>query len=213
MITGSIRNKVDKIWLDIFAGGIANPITVIEQLTYLMFMHDLDEKEIQTERFEAVSGEKLKHIFPTDETGQSMRWSRFRHLDARVMYDIVSGSAFPFIKKLNGGGDTSAFSRFMRDAMFLFPEGNKQLLQKVVTGLDELYEQDLKERDMLGDLYEYMLGKLASAGQNGQFRTPKHIRDMMVRLVQPGPKDLICEIILQSLIQFNGCHRLLPLAG
>ena len=193
MITGSIRNKVDKIWLDIFAGGIANPITVIEQLTYLMFMHDLDEKEIQTERFEAVSGEKLKRIFPTDETGQRMRWSRFKHLDSRVMYDIVSGSAFPFIKKLNGGGDTSAFSRFMRDAMFLFPEGNKQLLQKVVTGLDELYEHDLQDRDMLGDLYEYMLGKLASAGRNGQFRTPKHIRDMMVRLVQPEPKDLICD--------------------
>lgn len=193
MLTGTIRNKVDKIWLDIFAGGIANPITVIEQLTYLMFTHDLDEKELKNEKFEAVSGESMPRIFPQDEAGQRMRWSRFKHLDARLMYGIIATQVFPFIKNLNGDGDTSAFSRYMRDAMFLFPEGNKQLLQKVVTGLDELYEHDLQDRDMLGDLYEYMLGKLSGAGQNGQFRTPKHIRDMMVRLVQPGPKDLICD--------------------
>ena len=193
MLTGSIRNKVDKIWLDIFAGGIANPITVIEQLTYLMFIHDLDEMEIKNESFEAVSGEKMPRAFPQDEAGQQMRWSRFKHQDARVMYDMVAKRVFPFIKALNGSGDESAFSRYMRDAMFLFPEGNKALLQKVVTGLDELYEHDLKDRDLRGDLYEYMLGKLSVSGQNGQFRTPKHIRDMMVRLVQPGPRDLICD--------------------
>jgi len=213
MLTGAVRNKVDAIWLQIFAGGIANPITVIEQLTYLMFIHDLDEKEVANEGFETISEEKMPRIFPQDEAGQQMRWSRFRHLDAREMYDIVALKVFPFIKSLNGGRDGSAFTRYMRDAMFLFPEGNKNLLQKVVTGLDELYEHDLQNRDLLGDLYEYMLGKLSVSGQNGQFRTPKHIRDMMVALVQPGPKDLICDIILQVLIQFNGSRRFLSLAG
>lgn len=193
MLTGAIRNKVDKIWLDIFAGGIANPITVIEQLTYLMFMHDLDEQDIKSERFEAVSGEKMPRIFPATQEGQQLRWSRFKHLDARIMYDIIAGKVFPFIKSMNGLDDESAFTRYMKDAMFLFPEGNKALLQKVVTGLDELYEHDLQNRDLLGDLYEYMLGKLSVAGQNGQFRTPKHIRDMLVRLLQPKPSELICD--------------------
>ena len=193
MLTGVIRNKIDKIWLDIFAGGIANPITVIEQLTYLMFIHDLDEVDTERESFESVSGERMPRIFPQDRAGQQMRWSRFKHLDARIMYDIVANRVFPFIKSLNGAGNESAFSRYMRDAMFLFPEGNKALLQKVVTGLDELYEHDLKDRDLRGDLYEYMLGKLSVSGYIGSFRTPKHIRDMMVRLIRPGPRDLICD--------------------
>ena len=109
------------------------------------------------------------------------------------------------------GENTTAFSRYMQDAMFLIP--TPQILQKIVTGLDELYEHDIQDLDMRGDLYEYMLGKLATAGQNGQFRTPKHIRDMMVRLLAPTPKDKICEIIIQRLIQFNDYRRSLPLAG
>jgi type I restriction enzyme M protein len=105
---------------------------------------------------------------------------------------------------MNGGaqGDT-AFSKYMQSAMFLFPEENKQVLQKVVTGLDELYEHDLSGRDMQGDLYEYMLGKLSTAGVNGQFCTPKHIRDMMVRLVNPALDDLVCDIITTKTIQLN----------
>jgi type I restriction enzyme M protein len=192
MITGEIRNKIDRIWLDIFAGGITNPITVIEQLTYLMFIRSLDDKELENEALEASLGQKLPRIFAAVPDGQILRWSRFRELDAREMYDVVANRVFPFIKGLHGDEET-AFSRYMRDAMFLFPEGKKQLLQKVVTGLDELYEHDIAGRDMLGDLYEYMLGKLNTAGRNGQFRTPKHIRDMMVRLAAPTPDDRICD--------------------
>lgn len=210
MLTGEIRNKVDKIWSDIWAGGIANPITVIEQLTYLMFIRSLDEKELENERFEALSGEALPKIFTQDEAGQAMRWSIFKTKDSRMIYDIVGTKVFPFIKGMNGE-NTTAFSRYMQDAMFLIP--TPQILQKIVTGLDELYEHDIQELDMRGDLYEYMLGKPATAGQNGQFRTPKHIRDMMVRLLAPTPKDKICEIIMQSLIQFNDCRRSLPIAG
>lgn len=190
MITGEIKNKIDKIWTDIWAGGITNPLTVIEQLTYLMFIRSLDEKELENEQFEAISGEKQAKIFPQDEEGQSMRWSRFKNMDPRKMYDIVSNKVFPFIKSLNGNSE-SAFSRYMQDAMFLIP--TPQLLQKIVTGLDELYEQDIKDRDMQGDVYEYMLSKLSTAGQNGQFRTPKHIRDMMVRLIDPTPDEKICD--------------------
>ncbi|MCW3491336.1 type I restriction-modification system subunit M [Dethiobacter alkaliphilus] len=190
MITGQIRNKVDKIWTDIWAGGVTNPLTVIEQLTYLMFIRSLDEKELEKESFEAISGEPVKKIFPQDEEGQSMRWSKFKTKDPREIFDIVSNKVFPFIKTMNGES-TSAFSRYMQDALFLFP--TPQVLQRVVTGLDELYEHDIKDLDMQGDLYEYMLSKLSTAGQNGQFRTPRHIREMMVRLVAPTPGDKICD--------------------
>jgi type I restriction enzyme M protein len=189
MITGAIKNKVDKIWTDIWAGGITQPLTVIEQLTYLMFIRSLDEKEIENEGLEALEVEVPK-IFPQTPEGQAMRWSKFKDKDAREIFDLVRDKVFPFIKTLNGDTE-SAFSRYMEDALFLLP--TPQVLQKVITGLEDLYEHDIKDKDTLGDLYEYMLSKLNTAGQNGQFRTPKHIRDMMVRLVEPTPDDLICD--------------------
>ncbi len=213
MITGTLKNKVDKIWDDIAAGGITNPITVIEQLTYLMFIRSLDEKELEHEEFANMMGETMDHIFPLSETGQSMRWSRFKDKDPREIFDIISQRVFPSVKKIKNGklpdfdeagelleitevdeeknmADT-AFSRYMEDAMFLIP--TPQVLQKIVTGLEDLYTQDISDRDMQGDLYEYMLGKLATAGRNGQFRTPKHIREMMVELIAPTPDDVICD--------------------
>ena len=213
MVTGAIKNKVDKIWTDIWAGGITNPLTVIEQLTYLMFIRSLDEKELATEDFENMAGEKMEHIFPASEAGQSMRWSRFKDKDSREIFLTMQQRVFPAIKKMKYGrlpdfdangelveiaddptrpdeGNT-AFARYMDDAMFLIP--TPQVLQKIITGLEDLYTHDIADLDMQGDLYEYMLGKLATAGQNGQFRTPKHIRDMMVELVQPTPDDFICD--------------------
>lgn len=190
MITGQVRNKVDKIWTDIWAAGITNPLTVIEQLTYLMFIRSLDEKELENESFENLTGESMPRIFPQTEAGQNLRWSQFKEKDPRDIFAIINEQVFPFIKTMNGESQT-AFSRYMDDAMFFMP--TPQVLQKVITGLDELYEHDLSGRDMQGDLYEYMLGKLATAGQNGQFRTPKQIRDMMVRLVAPTPDDMICD--------------------
>lgn len=213
MITGAIKNKVDKIWTDIWAGGIANPLTVIEQLTYLMFIRSLDEKELETEEFETMTGEKMAKIFPQSPVGQSMRWSKFKNDDPRQIFDVISQRVFPAIKSMKYGRlpdfnekgelveiedepskadeSTTAFARYMSNAMFIIP--TPQLLQKIITGLDDLYEHDIAELDMQGDLYEYMLGKLATAGQNGQFRTPKHIREMMVELLQPTPDDTICD--------------------
>lgn len=190
MITGEIRNKIDKIWTDMWAGGITNPITVIEQLTYLMFLRSLDEKELENESFETLSGEKMPKIFHQNEEGQSIRWSKFKDRDSREIFDIVSTKAFPFIKELNGK-NASAFTKYMETAMFMIP--TPQILQKVITGLEDLYETDLTGLDIQGDLYEYMLDKLATAGQNGQFRTPKHIRELMVELIKPTPDDVICD--------------------
>ena len=219
MITGAIRNKVDKIWTDIWAGGITNPLTVIEQLTYLMFIRSLDEKELETEELENSGVTGLTKIFPASAAGQSMRWSKFKNRDPREIYDVIGQRVFPAIKRMKNGclpdpdaaeapeaaaveeedGSNTAFARYMSDAMFLIP--TPQVLQKIVTGLEDLYEHDLSEQDMQGDLYEYMLGKLSTAGQNGQFRTPKHIREMMVELVTPMPDDMICENCTTSLIR------------
>ncbi|MFC6333315.1 N-6 DNA methylase [Paenibacillus septentrionalis] len=190
MLTGEIRNKVDKIWTDLWAGGITNPLTVIEQLTYLMFIRTLDEKDIETESMEALTGESMSKIFPLNEEGQSMRWSNFKTKDARIIFDTIKDNVFPFIKTISND-KTSAFTRYMEDAIFLIP--TPQVLEKIITGLDELYEHEIQDLDMQGDLYEYMLGKLATAGQNGQFRTPKHIRDLMVQLMKPTPDDTVCD--------------------
>ena len=213
MITGIIKNKVDKIWTDIWAGGITNPLTVIEQLTYLMFIRSLDEKELETEEYEnMMGGGQLEKIFPQTPSGQAMRWSRFKDRDPREIFDLISQRVFPAVKNFKNGklpdftasgemiladddesGNTeeTAFSRYMSDAMFLIP--TPQVLQKIITGLEDLYENDISDLDMQGDLYEYMLGKLSTAGQNGQFRTPRHIIKMMVELLQPTPDDIICD--------------------
>lgn len=212
MVTGVIKNKIDKIWTDIWAGGITNPLTVIEQITYLMFIRSLDEKELEQEEFANMTGEPGDYIFPQSEIGQSMRWSKFKNRDPREIYELISQRVFPAVKKMKYGklpdfdsngelielpdNDSTetkqtAFTRYMDNAVFVIP--NPQVLQKIITGLDDLYEHDIADLDMQGDLYEYMLGKLSAAGQNGQFRTPKHIREMMVELIAPTPDDVICD--------------------
>ena len=193
MITGEIKNKIDKIWTDLWAGGITNPLTVIEQLTYLMFIRSLDEKELENEVMENNLKIPTAKIFPQTVEGQNMRWSKFKEKDSREIFTIIQQDVFPFIKKLalKEDEEKTAFSKYMEDAMFLIP--TPQVLQKIITGLEDLYTHDLTGLDIQGDLYEYMLGKLATAGQNGQFRTPKHIRDMMVELLAPVPDDKICD--------------------
>ena len=212
MVTGAIKNKIDKIWTDVWAGGITNPLTVIEQLTYLMFIRSLDEKELEIESMESM-GMEMEHIFPQTPSGQAMRWSKFKHSDPREIYDLMQQRVFPAIKGMKHGRlpdfteqgeliditsdevgeneEATAFSRYMSDAMFLIP--TPQVLEKIITGLDDLYEHDVENLDLQGDLYEYMLGKIATAGKNGQFRTPVQIREMMVELLAPTPDDSICD--------------------
>ena len=203
MITGTIKNKVDKIWTDIWAGGLTNPLTVIEQLTYLLFIRSLDEKELDNERMDALMGTKGKRIFPSSPIGQSMRWSQFKDIkemkggrlpDFDTEGNVIVGESIDSPTE-----DSTAFSQYMQTANFLIP--TPQVLEKIVTGLEDLYTNDIESNDMQGDLYEYMLGKLSTAGQNGQFRTPKHIREMMVKIIAPQPGELLCENCTTSLIR------------
>ena len=190
MITGTIKNKIDKIWKDIWASGLTQPITVIEQITYLMFIRSLDQKDIDAEALENLTGQKQNKIFQETPEGQRMRWSKFKDRDAVEIFDIIQNEVFPFIKEMTGDDET-VFSKYMKDASLGFT--NPGILSKTINSLDELYKDDIKSLDMQGDLYEYMLSKLSVAGQNGQFRTPKQIRDMMVQLRKPSPDDMICD--------------------
>lgn len=187
MITGATKNKVDDIWQRMWEGGVTNPIEVIMQLTYLMFMKSLDDKELEAENMEML-GMTAKHVFPQTEEGQAIRWSRFKDLPAEQMFDVVSQKAFPFIKTMHSD---NAFAESMEDAAFGF--NKPKTLEKAVSGIDDLLSNYVQDADDLGDLYEYMLSKLNTAGTNGQFRTPQHIRNMMVALAGPKPGQLICD--------------------
>ncbi len=186
MVTGDFKNKVDRIWEMFWTGGITNPLSVIEQFTYLLFIKNLDDRQTELESNETVGiPTDTSKVF--DESVQHLRWKNFRQLSAEQMYEVVSGEVFPFIKNLHTDKE-SAFSKYMSDAIFMIP--TPQMLEKIVTGIDAL---PMKGKDARGDLYEYMLSKLTTAGTNGQFRTPRHIIGMMVALTKPTRKDIICD--------------------
>jgi type I restriction enzyme M protein len=184
MITGELRSQVDKLWETFWSNGISNPIAVIEQISYLLFIKRLDDLELGKERTAKKFGGAVKDpTFGPEQ--QRCRWSQFKNLtDAQAMFDIVQREAFPFIKNFGQG----TYAQHMKDAIFMIPSA--ALLANVVEQIDGIVMDD---RDTKGDLYEYMLSKLSQAGQNGQFRTPRHIIEMMVRLMNPGPQDVICD--------------------
>lgn len=189
MITGELKNKIDALW-DIFAaGGLTNPLDVIEQITYLMFIRDLDDADIKKSKECVMLGLEFKSIFNDNE---NYKWSKLRDLPAQKMYETMQTGVFPFIKTLHDDKD-SAYSNYMDDAIFKIP--TPQLLSKIVDSLEEIYElmKNTSEKDTKGDIYEYLLSKIASAGRNGQFRTPRHIIKMMVELLSPGPDETICD--------------------
>jgi len=181
----AIQNKIEAVWNTFFAGGVANPLTVIEQITYLLFMKALDEVETNNEKTEHLLGVKFDRLF--DEKHQDCRWNKFKNMSANEMYKTVSNRVFPFIKNLQSSKNSS-FSRYMENATFVVP--TPLILEKVVTQLDSI---PMKERDTKGDVYEYMLSKLSISGDLGQFRTPRHIIKMMVELLKPTPEDTICD--------------------
>ncbi|MCU1228734.1 MAG: methylase [Acidobacteria bacterium] len=194
MLTGEIRSQIDSIWNAFWSGGISNPLEVIEQITYLLFIRRLDDLQTVEELKSSRLGTPLERVvFPAgkDSRGRAyddLRWSRFKHKEPREMYDIVADHVFPFLRTL--GGEGSTYAKHMKDARFTLPGDKPGLLAKVVDMLDKV---PMEERDTKGDLYEYMLGKIASAGQNGQFRTPRHIIGLMVELVAPTPDDVVCD--------------------
>ena len=189
MLTGELKNKIDAIWEMFWTGGIVNPLDVVEQMTYLMFIHDLDE----TDAKKAKSSMMLELPYTSMFEGHDQyKWSVFRDLPAEKMYELMQTEIFPFIKNLHGGKDTT-YSKYMADAIFKIP--TPQLLSKIVDALDTLYVDMVKniEADTKGDVYESLLAKLSTAGVNGQFRTPRHIIRMMVEMLDPKPDDTICD--------------------
>jgi len=192
MITGELKSKVDRVWDTMWSGGVSNPLSVIEQLTYLLFIKRLDELHTLREHKAARTGKPIEApIFRLEQ--DHLRWSRFKEAAPERMFAVVRDEVFPFMKTLgsqNGaeGGEDSTYSHHMKDALFMMP--TPRVLANVVDQLDGI---EMTDTDTKGDLYEYMLGKIASAGQNGQFRTPRHIIKLMVAMTAPTPRDVICD--------------------
>lgn len=201
MITGKIKSQIDAIWKSFWTGGISNSIDVLEQMTYLFFMKMLDDAQLNQEATAQAMGlkdfEDPKAVFKKgnwhnpdtnkDVPYSNLRWNVFRQFTPEKMFDTVRFDVFTFIKNISND-ETSAYSRFMNDAVFLIQQ--PRTLVKVVEGIQEL---DMNDRDTMGDVYEYVLGKMAESGTNGQFRTPRHIIRMMVELMQPKVDDRICD--------------------
>lgn len=199
MITGEIKNKIDSLWDAFAAGGLVNPLDVIEQITYLMFIHDLDETDNMKSKESAMLGLPHESIFGGEveigerkADGNQLKWSVFHDFPAGKMYNVVQELVFPFIKTLHNDKN-SAYSKYMDDAIFKIP--TPLLLDKVVTGLDEVYDMmnSLQASDVRGDVYEYLLSKISQSGRNGQFRTPRHIIKMMVELMEPKADDVVID--------------------
>ncbi|PGX80405.1 type I restriction-modification system subunit M [Priestia megaterium] len=189
MITGELKNKIDKVWETFWTGGITNPLTVIEQFTYLLYIKGLDDNEKKKEADAELLGLEFEGVFPKDKP--QLRWSIFSNMGPDEMFEVITREVFPFIKNI--GGKESIYSKFMKDAIFVIP--TPSLLARVVAGINGLLQASNIDgkKDTLGDLYEYLLSKLSTAGTNGQFRTPRHIIDMIVRLMKPTPEDIIVD--------------------
>lgn len=191
MLTGELRNQVDRLWDAFWSGGIANPLEVMEQITYLLFLRRLDElQQLEENKANRLGRPMERQFYPEgkDPRGRDfaeLRWSRFKHMGPAEMFEVVSEHVFPFLREF---GKDTGYAKHMKDARFTIP--TPALLAKVVDLLDKV---PMEDRDTKGDLYEYMLGKIASAGQNGQFRTPRHIIQLMVEMTAPKPDDIICD--------------------
>ena len=207
MITGEIKNKIDGIWETFWTGGLTNPLSVMEQITYLMFIKLLDDNQTKKEATASAMGltaESIKgKVFGDGECVidkesnlkidyKDLRWQNFKNEEPSKMFTRMRDYIFPFMKNLSGGKDT-AFARYMKDSIFMIP--TPRILIKVIAGLDSL---DMTDKDAMGDVYEYLLYKIASSGENGQFRTPRHIIDMMVKLMNPTLADTICDPAMGS---------------
>ncbi len=193
MITGELKAQVDKIWDSFWSGGVSNPLTVVEQLTYLIFLRRLDERQMLEEKKANIAGIPMKKVWYKDDE-QQFRWSNFKNKDPETMFDLFTRAqpnaknltVFEHMKQI--GSTAGVFGEYMKGATFMIR--TPRLLDQVVQMIDQIQMDD---RDTKGDLYEYLLSKIASAGTNGQFRTPRHIIKMIVEMMQPGREELICD--------------------
>lgn len=185
MITGELKGKVDRVWDAFWSGGISNPLEVIEQITYLLYMRRLDNEQTRAENKANVLGLPVENpVFGPDQ--QQLRWKQLKNLDSSQMHTMIANKVFPFLRSFRG--EDSTYASHMKDARYTIP--TSALLAKVVDVLDQI---PLDNSDTNGDLYEYMLSKIASAGVNGQFRTPRHIIGLMVKMMDPKPGEILCD--------------------
>ena len=192
MMTGELKTKIENIWDIFWSSGMTNPLTVVEQITYLLFVKIIDDNEIKKEAMAtAFETEVVDPIF--DDEHQNCRWHIFRHYDSESMYKNMMDNVFPFIKSGLGDGKDTAYAKYLKDALFLVPSA--RVLTRVVDALDEL---DMNNKDIMGDVYEVLLSQMAQSGKNGQFRTPRHITKMIVDLAKPTLEDEICDPAMGS---------------
>ena len=198
-MTGELKNKIDGLWEIFWTGGITNPLEVVEQMTYLMFIRDIDSADNIRAKEAAMLGLPFKSIFDGEVEidgrkleGEQLKWSVFHDFPAQRMYSIVQEWVFPFIKNLHGDKN-SVYSKYMKDANFKI--NTPLMLSKIVDAMDEIYAMmdKVQSTDVRGDVYEYLLSKIAQSGVNGQFRTPRHIIKMMVEMMAPQPNETICD--------------------
>ncbi|MEN8883688.1 MAG: class I SAM-dependent DNA methyltransferase [Flavobacteriaceae bacterium] len=189
MITGELKSKIDQIWNTFWTGGVTNTITIVEQLTYLIFIKDLDETETRNER-KAKRGLPFTPVFATEQ--QDFRWKNLKEMDVEARHAIFSNNVdgiFPFIRSL--GKEKSLFSIYMKEATFGISKAS--VLDQVMEKLERIYNDHMVDQDTKGDIYEYLLSKLEGGGTAGQFRTPRHIIKLMVEMMQPTLEDRICD--------------------
>ncbi|MCO6438558.1 MAG: SAM-dependent DNA methyltransferase [Phycisphaerae bacterium] len=182
MITGKLKSDINKLWDEFWTGGISNPLTVIEQITYLMFFRLLDLAAAREEKKAARTGKKA--TTPFNKKQQLLRWSQFKSLGGEEMLKRIRDEVFPHFRDM--ASEESTFGRYMKDAQLMIQKPS--LLVSAVSMIDNL---PLDKGDTKGDLYEYVLSKLTTAGINGQFRTPRHIIRLMVELVDPKPDETV----------------------
>ncbi|MGD2088301.1 MAG: class I SAM-dependent DNA methyltransferase [Candidatus Aminicenantes bacterium] len=205
MLNQAIKSKIDQLWDKFWSGGISNPLTAIEQISYLLFMRRLDELDLKQKADAEFTEEEYKSLFEgTFELPDSkekvdkdtLRWSHFKHMESEEMLLHIQTKVFPFVRNLKEEG--TSFARHMRDAVFIIPKPS--LLAEAVSIIDDIYKEIEKEsekgesfHDTQGDMYEYLLSEISTAGKNGQFRTPRHIIKLMVELVAPRLEESICD--------------------
>lgn len=186
MLTGQLRNDIDKLWEKFWTGGVTNPLVVIEQISYLMFSRMLDMQETTAEKKAKRTGQPFTRQFPETKEGQMLRWQNFKQLSGKELLPHLKKEVFPYFANVELSG--SDIAQFMADADVEIRS------EAVITAAVEMVDSlPLDQSDVKGDIYEYLLSKLASAGINGQFRTPRHIIDMMVEMLDVQPSDVICD--------------------
>lgn len=194
MLNSKIKSSIDRLWDKFWSGGISNPLTAIEQISYLLFMKRLDQMDLKKKQDSEFTGEAYKSIFTGEN--ESARWSHFRHMEGGEMLTHIQTKVFPFLKTLNS--ENSAYSKHMGNAVFIISKPS--LVVEAINIIDEIYEEISRQeqngqgfQDTQGDVYEHLLAEITSAGKLGQFRTPRHIIQLICELVDPKLGDSICD--------------------